>query len=121
MVQKIDEIDEIKKARAASASYQDKVDYNEWSKVLEELNKNGIEPTGSMAADKEKLRRHEEAAQAQALVAQAQQAAQQAAQNRSLEDKNEPKETPSDQKVKETFATATSSQILDYYMRWQIT
>jgi hypothetical protein len=120
---KINSIEELDKARAADKiSGSQPVDYKAWENDMKELEKLGVPSTGSASGDKAKLRKMEEAAQEMIKEAQAQQKAQEIAKQKNLESNKveEASKNDSEQQIKATVANATSSQILDNYIRWQI-
>ena len=116
MTQKVEGIDELKKAQAGAQAQGSSVpNYNEWSQILEELNKAGIKSTGSFAGDKAQLQEVQSAAKEYAAKVQKEQAAQQQQEPQKVE---QSAKTDRDQQIKATVANATSSVITADYMKY---
>lgn len=112
--------DELKKAQAsAQAQGASITNYNEWEQILRDFAENGIESTGSYTGDVAKMK--EIQATVEEYVAEIEQQ-QKVQQNAPKNDENQKVEnaakTDSNQKIKETFANATSSQIMGDYMKY---
>lgn len=116
MADKVNSIEELEQLRAAAAAQGASVpNYNEWSKIIQELDELGVETTGSYEGDKAKIKEVEQAVEEYIKQAQIEQAA--------VETKKEEqrvKELPekdSEQTVKANVANATSSQLMADYMK----
>jgi hypothetical protein len=119
---KIYAIEELDKARAAgvngAAQGAQPTNYNEWSDTLKELAEKGLKGTGSIDGDKKLLQKANKAVDNYEKEMQVQVEQQKQTAFKGQEEKKEAKETPSDQKVKETFASAQSSVITADAMKY---
>ncbi len=119
----IESIDELRKLRDAEKNTMAQpTDYSAWQKDMEKLDQLGIQGTGSAAGDRALIKQMEMAAQEAAKEAQIQQAQQQNNDQNNKQDQQvkSMSETDNEQNLKATVANATSSQILDNYIRWQM-
>ncbi len=116
----IESEDELRKAQAqAQAQGTSVTNYNEWEQILKEFAENGIESTGSYAGDVAKMKEIQTTVEEYVNEIEQQQKAQQSAPKNDENQKVENSaKTDSDQKLKETFADATSSQIMSDYMKY---
>lgn len=123
MSMKVDGIeseDELKKAQAAAQAQGTSVtNYNEWDQILKDFEENGIESTGSYAGDKARMQEIQSAMEEYAAQLQEQEKVQQTSpDNKETEKVQKTSETDRNQKLKETVANATSSQIMADYMKY---
>ena len=112
--------DELKKAQAAAQAQGTSItNYNEWSQILSDFQKNGIESTGSYAGDKARMQEIQMAVEEYVNELQAQEKVQQnSPDNKETEKVQKATETDRNQDIKATVANATSSQIMAHYMKY---
>ena len=116
----IESEDELRKAQAAAQAQGTSItNYNEWSEILSEFQKNGIESTGSYAGDKARMQEVQAAVEEYVAQLQQQEKIQQnTPDNKESEKVQKSSETDRNQEMKATVANATSSQILADYMKY---
>ena len=112
--------DELRKAQAAAQAQGTSItNYNEWAQILQELQDNDIESTGSYSGDKARMQEIQAAMQEYAAQLQEQEKVQQnSPDNKETEKVQKSSETDRNQELKATVANATSSQIMADYMKY---
>ena len=116
-IEDIKSLDELEKAQAAAqAQGSSVVDYNEWSKVLKDLEEAGVESSGSFSADKAKVQEIKATVQEYLDNLKIEEAQKQ----QKSDDKKikEVSETDNEQNLKATVASGTSSTIIADYMKY---
>ncbi len=116
MADKITGIEDLEELRAAAAVQGTTVaNYNEWYKIMQQLEELGVESTGSYAGDKAKIEQVQQAVEDYIREAQIEQAAMES--RKENQQVKEVTETDSEQTVKANVANATSSQLMADYMK----
>ena len=116
-IEDIKSLEELEKAQAvAKAQGSSVVDYNEWSKVLKDLEEAGVESSGSFSADKAKVQEIKATVQEYLDNLKVEEAQKQ----QKSDDKKvkEVSETDNEQNLKATVANGTSSTIMADYMKY---
>ena len=116
----IESEDELRKAQASAQAQGTSItNYSEWEQILKEFAENGIESTGSYAGDKAKMEEVKQAVEEYVAQIQEQEKIQQVQPKKNENEKvEEVSKTDGEQKIKETVANATSSQIMADYMKY---
>ena len=116
MADKITGIEDLEELRAAATVQGTTVaNYNEWYKIMQQLEELGVESTGSYAGDKAKIEQVQQAVEDYIREAQIEQAAMES--RKENQQVKEVTETDSEQTVKANVANATSSQLMADYMK----
>jgi len=116
-IEDIKSLEELERAQAAAqAQGSSVVDYNEWSKVLKDLEEAGVESSGSFSADKAKVQ--EIKATVQEYIDNLKIEETQKQQKTDDKKIKEVSETDNEQNLKATVANGTSSTIMADYMKY---
>lgn len=118
MADKIESVDELRKAQAAAQAQGTSItNYSEWEKILEDFDLAGIQSTGNYAAD---VKLHEQVIkQIQDMVEQiAEEQKEEMAKPQNNEKINTEYKSDKEQTLKANVANATSSVIMADYMKY---
>ena len=118
MADKIDSVDELRKAQAAAQAQGTSItNYSEWEKILEDFDLAGIQSTGNYSSD---VRLHEQIIkQIQDMVERiSEEQKQEMAKPQNNEKMNTEYKSDKEQVLKANVANATSSVIMADYMKY---